>query len=89
MDEIMRKKLTVAAAQMAKEHPVNFENNPNINRTEKTPPDIVYQGKIVGYYDTQIAMWRKGDRENFSLDDKTYPNQEELLQDLHKEFSDL
>lgn len=85
----MKKQLEAAAAWTAKNYPVNdHRSDPNLYRTEKSPPDLLYRGKAVAYYDTQLALWRLGDHQHSSPEGKAFASKTELLQTLKEIYPD-
>ena len=89
MNEAMRQNLERAAAQTAKDHPVDgFVTNPDLYRTESSPRDIAYQGKTVAYYDTQLCLWHLGDRNDPSQNNTTFTSRSELLKALRDIYPD-
>ncbi len=89
MNEAMRQSWERAAAQTAKDHPVDdFVANPDLYRTESSPRDIAYQGETIAYYDTQLCLWRLGDRNNHSQNNTTFTSRAELLKALRDIYPD-
>lgn len=89
MDQAMKKQLETAAAWTAKNHPVtDHKSNPDLYRTEKSPVDFIYQGQTVAYYDTQIALWRLGDKNDHLTNNQTFVSRPELLDYLRLTYPD-
>lgn len=88
MDQDMLKKLEAAAAWTAKNNPVDHESSPDLYRTEKSPADFVYQNRVIAYYDTQLALWRLGEKKDSLNNNKTFSSRAELLNYLRSTYPD-